>query len=186
MNRAHLISAFAIGIAVMLRACTVCAQASTFRELQPQVPPSQTLLVTDDHGRTVRGRLVTLSDQTLTLEVKPTAAHPDGSVAFRSSDVTRIRRADSVVNGMLIGLAAGLGGMAIFTREACGPNDPECAAIANPIGLVTFVPGGMVVGALIDRAINKTILLNPPARATLSVAPSLRPGGAGLTVTMRF
>jgi hypothetical protein len=64
---------------------------------------------------------------------------------------------DSVWNGALIGAGLGAVGAWAFTRYNCGPAgyDDECTYIAAPVGAVTFVPGGAIVGAVIDWLIQK-------------------------------
>ena len=77
---------------------------------------------------------------------------------WRSSRKSRPDRPrDSVLNGALIGAAAGVAGAFVFTRINCGPPgyDSECQAIAGPVGVLIMVPAGMVIGALIDRSIGK-------------------------------
>lgn len=64
---------------------------------------------------------------------------------------------DSVWNGALIGAGLGAVGAWAFTRYNCGPAgyDDECTYIAAPVGAVTFVPGGAILGAVVDWFIQK-------------------------------
>ena len=96
------------------------------------------------------------------------------------------KQIDSVWNGVLIGAGAGAVGAWIFTRANCGPRgyDDECAAIAGLVGVATFIPGGMLVGGVVDRLINKT--LPPGATARTTLAPVLSQSGGKKNVGMAF
>jgi hypothetical protein len=59
-------------------------------------------------------------------------------------------RRDSVADGLLIGAGIGAAGGYLWARQQCGGNDPECAAIANPIGIVVGAAIGATVGAILD------------------------------------
>jgi hypothetical protein len=98
------------------------------------------------------------------------------SSAFAQQPATIVKPAkhiDPVWNGVLIGAGAGAVGAWVFTRANCGPPgyDDECTAIAAVAGTSIFVPGGMLVGGIIDRLINKT--LPPGATSRTSVVPTL-------------
>src|SRR5512139_2152636 len=75
-----------------------------FSQLNTRLRPGDTIWVTDAQGREVKGRILSLSTDALTLE--------GGSPrSFASPDVTAIqlRRNDSLGNGALIGLGVGGG-----------------------------------------------------------------------------
>jgi hypothetical protein len=86
---------------------------------------------------------------------------------------------DSVIEGLLIGTAAGFAAAYTFTRVNCGPPgyDRECAVYANLVGYPIFVPAGAVVGALIDRAIGNN---------RVTVAPVVGRREAALNATIRL
>ena len=86
---------------------------------------------------------------------------------------------DSVIQGLLIGAGAGIAAAVMFTRYNCGPggSDKECEAIAAPVGAAIFIPAGMIVGGLIDRAIGND---------RVSVMPVFSPKGAGFSTTINF
>jgi hypothetical protein len=48
------------------------------------------------------------------------------------------------------GAGSGPAGGYLWARQQCGGNDPECAAIANPIGIVVGAAIGATVGAILD------------------------------------
>jgi len=87
--------------------------STSFQELSGQLEPGDTLIVTDVNGRKTKGELGTLTPSSLELIVRKTEA--DGRetrvrlAPLLERDVRRIvlEEPDSVVNGALIGLAAG-------------------------------------------------------------------------------
>lgn len=159
---------------------------ASFGELPRVVSIDQAVLVTDASQRTVKGRVVAMSDSSLVIQGEPTLANPMGQWTYQAGDVRRIRKPDSVLNGMFLGLAAGIGGMVAFTWGICGQpgDDPECAAVTNAIGLVSFVPGGMIAGALIDKFHMRTLFRAPAGSISVAVTPIVGKNARG--VVMRF
>jgi hypothetical protein len=131
--------------------------------------------------------LVSLGGASLTLQAKTATQRPDGLYTFAPERVSRITRADSLVNGTLIGLGAGFIASGVFLSGACGGNDPEYAAAAFPIGLGTFVPAGAVIGALIDKAIKRTFYVSPSrAKISMSARPLIGRNTRGVALQIRF
>lgn len=95
---------------------------------------------------------------------------------------------DPVWNGVLIGAGAGAVGAWIFTRANCGPRgyDDECTAIAAVAGTAIFVPGGMLVGGIIDRLINKTLPAGVTSRTAIAPMVSRRNPGVALKMKISF
>ena len=90
----------------------------------------------------------------------------------------------------LIGAAAGTIGAAWFVRHNCGPagSDTECEAIAWPAGLATFIPGGIALGGLIDKAIPKVIHVasGPRSKPTVAALPWFGKHAGGVAFAVRF
>ena len=105
--------------------------------------------------------------------------------AFSSDAVTMIRRGpDSLWNGLLIGLGAGV--VALNVLVATGDLPAYGAPVRGSIegGLVVAAP---VVGALVDRAIgNDQIYLAPSnaRRASITVSPLLGNKAVGVSMAM--
>jgi hypothetical protein len=127
----------------------------SFGQLQRALEPNQLIVVTDETGQKTKGRVVSVSDSSLTLQVKATTLNPQGRQTFTDNTVSTIARADSLVEGTLIGLGVGAAVTWGFVRYHCGPPgyDAECAAQIGALGALTFVPAGAVLGALSDKAI---------------------------------
>lgn len=99
--------------------------------------------VIDSQGREHHGRLTGLQDASLTVD--------DGAPTTFKADVireVRRQRRDSLLNGMLIGFAAGaLIGRFSYKGSRCG-SDPECLLYPGTYGAV-----GMGLGALADAIV---------------------------------
>jgi len=153
--------------AVLLLATTATAQS--FAALEKQTTLGSTLYVVDNAGEETKGRLVTLSDLSLTLQV-------DGArQQFALADVARVERQkrDSVRNGVLIGAA--VGALAGFTlgksldSPACPRRGPECgqgALIGTINGAFWGAVGGWIVDALVHR--RETVYTAHPRDATFA------------------
>jgi hypothetical protein len=161
-----------------------------FEDLQQLLTTGKIVTVVDTNGDEVKGRLVSVRPASITLQSRSTKQNPDGLHTFAAGTVTQVRKPDSLVNGLLIGAAAGTLGAVWFTRHNCGPAgfDSECEAIAWPVALVTFIPGGIAVGGLIDKAIPKVIHVAAGTRRTPAIAafPWFGKHAGGLAMSVRF
>ena len=107
------------GIAVLTRialavfafpaAASAQAVARTFDELNVRVRSGETVYVTDNQSRTIDGLLLTVSADALVME----AASGRVTLSVAQVDRVRVRRRDSLKNGILGGLAAGAAGGAL-------------------------------------------------------------------------
>lgn len=177
-----------LAVTLVLALSTAVAQAQpseTFTALQRDLKRGQTVVVEDVTGRRVKGEVAGLSDTTLTLDVSR-KDHPSGRLEFIDTRVYEVVRRDSLLNGTLIGLGAGIASAVGFVRYNCGPPgyDQECALIASVVA-VGFVPAGAALGALTDFLITRTLYRRsaPPA---LTFAPIVDAGRRGMRLTLRF
>jgi len=185
--------AMCLALALVLAPTALRAQdaASTFDQLQHVVKAGQAVVVTDVDGERIKGTISSLSPQSMTLEVEDRMGFPGGQRTFSETAVARVARRDSVTEGLLIGLAAGVGAAWGGVRIACGPPgyDDECAANSWGVFALAMIPAGMVTGALIDRLIgNAAIFVAPAAKTggTLRLAPLWAKDGAGLSMSFAF
>jgi hypothetical protein len=120
--------------------------------------PGEAIEVTDVTGRRISGRLSTLSATSLSLLTDAPRPHD-----FAEADVARIRRRDSLLNGLLIGVGIGLGiGFAAQGAFCGGYSDSECSTIVGVVISFPAAVGSTVAGVLIDRAIRKTVFRAAP------------------------
>jgi hypothetical protein len=161
--------------------------AGTFAGLQGVLKPRQQIVVTDIGGGRTRGDVISVDEELLTLRVADGFGH-QSTRTFRQPSVASIRRSDRLWNGILIGMGAGFAAAEIWRYQLCGTRnmDDECAAIAAGVGLVSFVPGGAVVGALVDKAMGNHLVYRSDRRATLQLAPVVTPMRQAIAATIRF
>lgn len=156
----------------------------SFDTLPKRVRPGQTVYVTDALARQTEGRLVRLSDASMTLLVQGTERE------FPRSDVRQVaRRGDSLANGTAIGMGT-VGGLVLLS--ALFADDPEVNDIDNPgaalaVGATVVMAGiGAGIGALIDQAVKGKTVIYRATPVTVTASPLFRPGGAGVAVALRF
>jgi hypothetical protein len=84
------------------------------------------------------------------------AAVASPAVAQTRTTLKPARHDDSLLNGVLIGAAAGAAGAWAFTRANCGPKgyDDECTANVALYATIVGLPAGAAAGAFIDWLIH--------------------------------
>ena len=195
-----------VGIALMMFAlpAMVSAQtvAATFDELHERVKSGETVYVTDDHGRTTKGRLLSVSAEALSMEADA------GRVEFpvTQTDRVRVRRRDSLKNGIFTGLAVGavIGAVLAVTEDnrSSAPCDPMsgflCGAFDDgfadgpAVAAAGALVGGLVgigAGVAIDAAIKERRLVYQKAsslpQSRLVIAPLVGRGTFGVVAVVR-
>ena len=130
--------------------------AAPAEDLSGKVKPGQRIFVTDGNGVQTEGRVRRVARGELTLLV-------DGHErTFRSGEIGRVEKRDSLWNGMLIGAvpAALLGGAA--AGASCSP---RCSRDV-PLGMLVFGAMGAGLGALIDAGVGGYSVIDGPALAS--------------------
>jgi hypothetical protein len=158
--------------------------AATFRDLQanPRLKQNETLEVTEANGTKYTAKLTAISDQaiTVTSQGKPRTLDETQVLEIRHA------RRDSLWNGTLIGLAAGLGAGVLVVAKSCG-NDSECSAISNAIFIPTFAAGGAGIGAIFDAGTRKHETVFSRSKSTkMHIAPIVAKKVAGVRVSLQF
>lgn len=149
------------------------------------VRPGDTIYITDASGETMKGTLADISPAGVVVDSGMLA---DSRRTIPAAAIERIQRADPLTNGVLIGVAAGVGIAAVSPALVCDLPDPECGWRAFGFVGVPAGVGSVVVATLLDRAIRRTVYRARPGASTtgISVAPLAAPATAGLTVRFRF
>jgi hypothetical protein len=153
-------------IALLVVCGTASAQTSA-NHLRDQVKEGQKVAVTDEQGRELRGRILNLTADSLTL------ADRGRREAVQYDQIVKIDRVDDLRNGALIGLGVGLG---LFALEAVASS--EAGLTLTPAGylVVGALYGGLGAGAGagIDALIGGTRNIYQRGRSTrISLAPSI-------------
>jgi hypothetical protein len=175
-----------VGLAIAFWGATPAAaqQVSSFELLQLLVKPGDTILVTDAAGATTKGKIESLTPESLRLSANKIVRE------FSQRDARLIRKwkSDSLANGAGIGLAAGAGfGTAIAILCA---TDSDCsgALVVSLIG--TFAALGTGVGVGVDALIiSRHTLYKSPGTAALDrfqVKPLISTDKKGAAVSFSF
>jgi hypothetical protein len=187
-----------IALAVFAFPAVASAQAvaRTFDELNVRVRSGETVYVTDNQSRTIDGLLLTVSTDALVME----AASGRVTLSVAQVDRVRVRRRDSLKNGILEGLAAGAAGGALAALLTDSHDRPSTQCTFFCAGIFStgqVIAAGMLVGGVlgigagtaIDAVIKERRLVYEKAsaapQARLVVAPLVRRGGAGVVAIVR-
>ena len=161
------------------------AVATTYGELRTLIRPGDTLTVTDTSGLQVSGKVTELSASSLALMV-------DGRPReWREADVATIteRRADSLVNGTLIGLGVGaLTGSVLLWAMGRDSDVPTSAGMLL-LGGAAAGAIGAAIGARADavQTTQQVVFRRQPASGvSVMIAPLVGPAGAVARVSVRF
>ena len=159
-------------------------QVTSFAELQGRLKIGDTVNVTDDAGKTIKGNVEQVSDTMLVLR---SGGH---DLPLPVLKVQRISRpVHTLRNGALIGLAAG------FTVGAIMAASSGCdfTCFASPAGVV-FIGGlmgsiGMGIGAAVGASIHRERVIferTTTGHREVAVVPLVSRAGAGLRVEIGF
>ncbi len=148
-----------------------------FEDLQRTLKKGQTVLVTDDTGLKVRGKVDQVSASSLIILTKG-----PGRRTFVESTVSEIRRPDSKVNGALIGASVGAG-LALWDY-LIDPSEPGNGTITTvSVGL------GAAIGAGIDALVGRDgrlLYRSPHHGVNLRLTPLLDRNRQGASISFSF
>jgi hypothetical protein len=178
---------------LLLAACflpsVAVAQAAvdTFDDIPRVLDVGRKVVVRGIDGHKTTGRVVEMTPTAFTIAIEDALGTVEREL-FPRDLVRSINRTDSLWNGLLIGLGTGIVGAELFVRGACGRRgyDDECAAIATGVAVVTFIPGGTIVGALIDKFTGDELIYRAPPRSSLTIAPVVARRAGGIALSLRF
>jgi hypothetical protein len=132
------------------------------------VQAEETVIVTDRRGRKVKGALIAVDEDLLSLAT-------DGRTrTFPRSEVSSVRVTDGLGNGALIGAGAGFGA-AVATLAIIASGDGYVLPAAK-VGAPSLLSGiGALLGVLVDRAHEggRVLYVSPPQTPGLAVVPLL-------------
>lgn len=156
----------------------------TFDTLSQRIRPGQTVYISGAAPGETEGRLISVSDASVTLLVQGSKRE------FLKDDIRLVaRRGDSLKNGALIGMAVvaawGLIG-ALITEDVESPGRlyGEAPPALAVYGIVLGMGAG--VGALVDAAVKGKTVVYRDTQRTISAQPMVLPGRLGLRVAVRF
>lgn len=149
-------------------------------EIRRRVKDGQKILIVDDHGRELKGRIAGLTADALVLR----AGRDLIDVPYER--IVRIDRPhDGKLNGTLIGLGAGagLGLIAAATTDDSSYVDRGFMALA---GSSMFGGIGAAFGFGLDAAIHRDTNIYHRPSATLSLSPTLGRSRRGMTIAVSW
>ena len=173
------------GLAAVVALWPASAEAQTvarsFEELKGIVKAEETVIVTDTRGRRIKGALLAVDDDSLSLATDGRAQ------TFARSDVRTVRVADGLGNGALIGAGAGLGA-ALGVLAIVGSGDGYVLPSAKAGAPLLLSGIGALAGVLLDRAHEggRVLYVSPGQTAVLVVSPLLEKDRQGVLVAVRF
>jgi hypothetical protein len=157
--------------------------ADTLAQLSSLAASGDVVVVTDESGKRLKGKIDRISATSLRLSVN--GEYQD--IEERSiREVTR-KRLDSLKNGAWIGAGAGAGVAVAAIIGTCSSGG-GCHATAPASMLLVFVGGGAGAGALIDRFVQKSerIFVATGLKRHLRLQPFFKHNSKGLQFTAVF
>jgi hypothetical protein len=162
----------------------------TFQDLQQSLKAGQEVILTDDRGGQIRGKVAELSASALVVLGREKRTFAEDNVRE-----VRLLQGDPTWNGTLIGMGVGaLGGVLFITAasSACnaGCEGPAVSEVAGPFaGLGAGI--GALVGYLVDRArTGETVVYSAPmaprAQPRVTFSPVLGKDRRSMLVSVRF
>lgn len=163
----------------------VAASAQTDAdEIRRRVKDGQKILIVDDHGRELKGRIAGLTADALMLR----AGRDRTDVPYER--IVRIDRPhDGVLDGTLIGLGVGaglglIGALAAATDDSgWGSPDPGHVALVAPLMLGGI---GAAVGLGLDAVIRRETNIYRRQGTTLSLSPTMGRRGRGVAIAVSW
>jgi len=176
LQRAVLLNLLFVSTASAVWAQTPQADTGNLRRA---LIPGTTVWITGADGREEKMQVVAASGDTVTTTVENETRH------LRAADIVRVRarRADSVLNGALIGAGAAVAsGLFLCTRTEPWEN---CRDDVGPILRIAAVGAGIGMG--VDALIRgRRTIYEAPHAAQLRVAPIVARRATGLQVSLSF
>lgn len=179
-HRRGIIAACACALLAAFVASAVAAQpATSLGAAANQVKIGSNVRVTDSTGAQVNGKLLSLSDAGVSLDVEGTTR------TIVAADVARIEDTGTLANGLLIGALVGAAVGGVTVAVAAGIDDDYSAGgLVGAFLLDTAIGAG--VGLAIDAAKGPKTLYQAQRAARISVAPMLGARRKGVVLNVSF
>ena len=165
---------------------------TTYDQLDARVSPGTKVVVETVDGRTMKGRLRSLSESGLVFDKADTPAVPIEAIRT----VSRRAGPRPVLKGLLVGLGAGACLGVIYMKsqdhgQACVPGEWFCGVQFGPTdgqvaGAITLIGAGIgtAVGALLPPPMR--VVYRAPAPPRVAIAPFITPLQRGVAVSVLF
>lgn len=182
--------------------------AGSFAELQQFLDSGYEIVVTDEEGKTRRGRVASISGDDLVVASPVSAGQWEALLPlywpadvgvvlkrrffrsqerrFSAASVRRIDIVDPAGRGTAIGAAVGAGlvaGAYLWERQQPASN---LKGLVTTLAIVWGVPVSLRMGHIIDRATNEPVYERQPRTRLVTVSPWVGPHVAGVVTQVRF
>lgn len=160
----------------------------SMERLSATVKSGDTVYVTDSSGLETKGTFINLADATLTMLVEGELRR------LPASDLRQVaRRGDSLRNGILIGVAVGVGAAVASPSNPCDPPDAQgfptefyCGG-SKDAAAVAFGAAFGVIGGWIDRHFKgRTVVFRAGPAPTVRILPVVLPHQQGIRLSVAF
>jgi hypothetical protein len=160
-------------------------QVSSFEQLQVLVKPGDTVTVTDMTGTTTKGKIESVTAESLRLSANDIVRE----FSQKDARLVQHRKSDSLKNGAIIGAVTGGGAAAVMVGVLCAAfGDCPVAGVVGYIGAFAAVGAGAGVG--VDALItSRHTLYQSPGTAALNrfqVKPLISADKKGAAVSFSF
>jgi hypothetical protein len=177
-------------LSFVLLVCCPSAWAQEVEQIRARVKDGQRVVVIDDQGRELAGRLDGIGADSLRLLVR------DQPTDVKFADIVRIDRPpDTLANGAAIGFgvgaALGLTALALEDARACDPgawfdcSDPSLASYV----VVPLITGGLgtAIGVGIDALVRRDrSIYRRGGHVRTTVAPAIGRGARGVVLSVSW
>lgn len=170
-NRCRL-GAFIFGVALFPGSAGAQTATHSFEELQRMLKVRQTVLVTDESGQEVKGRVDKVSTASITV----------GGRLFSAAAIREIKLPDPLWNGMLVGAAIGTG-LATWDYMIDSSEPGNAVVFTLAIGLGTAIGAG--IDALRTKG-GRLLYASPRQTVAIRLSPLLDGSRQGALVCIRF
>jgi hypothetical protein len=142
--------------------------AGSFADLQPMLAVGQQVMVNDQHGRSIQGRLVSIAGDELVMTSMPRFIGRSSLLTFSESAVTTVRLMDSTSNGSVIGAVVGF----VVALAVLCTGDDGCSGggTAAFVSIPAIFAGG-ASGYFIDRMSTTLVYERPAPTPTVMLTP---------------
>lgn len=142
---------------------------SDFQGLAATVHPGERVIITETGGRTYTADVIETSPSTLTVRGRRQRA----ARVLTPADIAKVHRPDSVMNGVLMGMAGGV----LVAAVSCSGAGGEWGEACLPVTSLALLPLGGLFGALVDASMHRRLYVAPLPPGTIRLGLRPRRGG---------
>lgn len=161
---------------------------TSFEALPALLERGHEVIVTDETGHTMRGRISSISPSRLLVVRKRFPFSRPEAREFAEGSVDRIQIVDSTANGAALGAAAAVGVLAGLIERDCSPSCDDNFGRTGRwfVEGVQLIPIGLALGGVVDSMINQSVYERPHQTRHFAVSPVLGRVRKGVAVQVQW